>query len=59
MAQGFRILRKLDDAKSLLAAWRETREEADRLVLELANHWPAEYVIEEIPKQSSLDYKAC
>ena len=48
MPGGFYIFRKLDNGEALHVAWRETFEEAKKLVAELREHWPAEYDIEKV-----------
>jgi len=47
MADGFHVLRKLDDGQLLRVGWRATFREAEQLIADLREHWPAEYIIEE------------
>jgi len=47
MANGFKVLRKLDNGEELQVAWRPNRPLAERLVQDLMQSWPAQYEIEE------------
>jgi hypothetical protein len=45
--KGFNIVRKLDNGEIQHLAWRANLEQAENLVRDLREHWPAEYFIEE------------
>ena len=52
MAQGFSILRRLDNNQLLHVGWRETLDEAQQLITNLNEHWPADYSIEEVEPEA-------
>jgi hypothetical protein len=47
MESGFNIFRKLDDGEILYVAWRADRKNAEQLVRQLSEWWPADYGIAE------------
>lgn len=52
MESGYRIYRKLDNGEQLVIGAQKTLSEAEQLVRSLAEHWPAEYVIQAIESPS-------
>ena len=46
MASGFNIFRKLDNGEILYISWRADLKQAEQLVRDLNESWPAEYGIQ-------------
>jgi hypothetical protein len=47
MRSGFNIFRKLENGEVLYISWRADLKQAERLVWDLNELWPAEYEIQE------------
>jgi hypothetical protein len=45
MKAGFNIFRKLENGQALFVSWRADLKQAERLVSDLNELWPAEYEI--------------
>jgi hypothetical protein len=46
MKSGFNIFRKLDNGETLFVSWRANLKQAEQLVWDLNELWPAEYEIQ-------------
>jgi hypothetical protein len=46
MKPGFNIFRKLDNGETLYVSWRANLKQAEELVWDLNELWPAEYEIQ-------------